>query len=54
MLSSYDMACLSRLEERWLDPDENAIPEDEEDDEAYWDKIDRKVEEEWLERRAKK
>lgn len=33
MLSSYDMQCLSRLEERWLDPDANIIPEDEEDDE---------------------
>lgn len=33
MLSSYDMQCLSRLEDRWLDPDANIIPEDEEDDE---------------------
>ena len=35
MLSTYDMECLSRLEERWLDPDYNAIPEDEEDRENY-------------------
>lgn len=49
MLSSYDMACLSRLEDRWLDPDYNTIPEDEEDDE-YWDYADRRTEEKWIER----
>lgn len=32
MLSTYDMQCLSRLEERWLDPDYNTIPEDEDDE----------------------
>ena len=35
MLSTYDMECLSRLEERWLDPDYNASPEDEENWENY-------------------
>lgn len=35
MLSTYDMECLSRLEDRWLDPDYNAIPEDEEEWENY-------------------
>ena len=30
MLSAYDMECLSRLEELWLDPDYNI--RDEEDD----------------------
>lgn len=35
MLSTYDMQCLSRLEERWLDPDYNTIPEDEDEWENY-------------------
>ena len=47
MLSSYDMICLSRLEDRWLDPDYNTIPEDEDDYE--WEEADRKGEERWLE-----
>lgn len=49
MLSTYDMQCLGRLEDRWLDPDYNIIPEDEEDDE-YWDYADRRMEEKWAER----
>lgn len=49
MLSTYDMECLSRLEDRWLDPDWNTIPEDKEDDE-FWDQVDKKVEERWAER----
>ena len=49
MLSTYDMQCLSRLEDRWLDPDCNAIPEDEEDDE-FWDQVDRDVEDRWFEK----
>lgn len=49
MLSPYDMMCLSRLEDRWLDPDYNAIPEDEEDDE-FWNEVDKEVEERWAER----
>lgn len=48
MLSTYDMQCLSRLEDRWLDPDYNAIPEDEEDDE--WEEADREYEERVFER----
>ena len=48
MLSTYDMQCLSRLEDRWLDPDENTIPEDEEDNE-FSDAVDRDVEERWFE-----
>ena len=48
MLSMYDMQCLSRLEDRWLDPDENTIPEDEEDNE-FSDAVDRDVEERWFE-----
>jgi len=48
MLSSYDLQCLSRLEDRWLDPDNNLIPEDEEDDEL-WDIADREGEERWQE-----
>lgn len=48
MLSAYDMACLSRLEDRWLDPDYNTIPEDEEDYE--WDEADRITEEKWIRR----
>lgn len=49
MLSTYDMQCLSRLEDRYLDPDENTIPEDEEDDE-FWNQIDKEVEERWADR----
>lgn len=49
MLSPYDIACLSRLEDRYLDPDENYIPEDEEDDE-FWNEVDKEVEERWTER----
>ena len=49
MLSSYDMQCLSRLEDRYLDPDWNTVPEDEEDDE-FWDQVDRDVEDEWFEK----
>lgn len=30
MLNAYDMDCLSRFEERWLDPDNN-IREEEDD-----------------------
>ena len=48
MLSTYDMQCLSRLEDRWLDPDYNVIPEDEEDDE--WENADREGEDEWVRR----
>lgn len=47
MLSTYDIECLSRLEDRWLDPDCNTIPEDEEDGE-FWDQVDRNVEDEWF------
>ena len=51
MLSTYDMACLSRLEDRWLDPDYNTIPEDEdEEDDEFWDQIDRDVEDRWFEK----
>ena len=46
MLSSFDMQCLSRLEDRWLDPDYNAIPEDTEDDK--WKIADMEGEEEWV------
>lgn len=35
MLSTYDMACLSRLEEQWLDPDHDTIPHMDEDRENY-------------------
>ena len=49
MLSTYDMQCLSRLEDRYLDPDYNSIPEDEEDDE-FWDQVDRDVEDRWFEK----
>lgn len=49
MLSTYGMQCLSRLEDRWLDPDDNTIPEDEEDNE-FWDKIDRDNEDRWCEK----
>lgn len=45
MLSTYDMECLSRLEDRWLDPDCNTIPEDEDDRE--WLETDRRFEEKW-------
>ena len=48
MLSTYDMQCLSKLEDRWLDPDYNAIPEDEDDRE--WEEADRRCEEKWAER----
>ena len=48
MLSAYDVECLSRLEDRWLDPDYNTIPEDEEDYE--WEEADRKAEEKWIRR----
>lgn len=48
MLSTYDMECLSRLEDRWLDPDCNTIPEDEEDYE--WEEADRAAEEKWIRR----
>ena len=48
MLSTYDMECLSRLEDRWLDPDYNTIPEDEDDYE--WEEADREGEEEWAKR----
>lgn len=48
MLSTYDMECLSRLEDRWLDPDWNTIPEDEEDYE--WEEADRVAEEKWIRR----
>lgn len=48
MLSSYDLQCLSRLEDRWLDPDNNLIPEEEEDDEL-WEIADREGEERWQE-----
>lgn len=51
MLSTYDMQCLSRLEDRYLDPDYNTIPEDEEDyDNDMWLEADRKGEEEWANR----
>ena len=49
MLNTYDMECLSRLEDRYLDPDENYIPEDEEDNE-FWDQVDRDVEDRWFEK----
>ena len=49
MLNTYDMECLSRLEDRYLDPDYNSIPEDEEDDE-FWDQVDRDVEDRWFEK----
>ena len=49
MPSPYDMVCLSRLEDRYLDPDENYILEDEEDDE-FWDQVDRDVEDRWFEK----
>ena len=49
MLSPYDIACLSRLEDRYLNPDYNSIPEDEEDDE-FWNEVDKEVEERWAER----
>lgn len=48
MLNAYDMECLSRLEDRWLDPDCNTIPEDEEDHE--WEEADRVAEEKWIRR----
>ena len=48
MLSTYDMECLSRFEDRWLDPDYNTIPEDEDDYE--WEEADMKGEEEWAKR----
>lgn len=48
MLSTYDMQCLSKLEDRWLDPDYNAIPEDEDDRER--EEADRRCEEKWAER----
>ena len=48
MLSTYDMECLSRLEDRWLDPDYNTIPEDEDDYE--WEEADRVAEEKWIRR----
>ena len=50
MLSTYDMQCLSRLEDRWLDPDYNTIPEDEEDDELDWLRADDEVEERFYEK----
>ena len=49
MLSPYDMQCLSRLEDRWLDPDYNTIPEDEEDDELDWLRADDEAEERFCE-----
>lgn len=49
MLSTYDMQCLSKLEDRWLDPDCNTIPEDEDDNE-FWLEADRRCEEKWAER----
>ena len=45
MLSTYDMECLSRLEDKYLDPDYNTIPEDEDDDELDWLRADDEVEE---------
>lgn len=43
MLKAYDMACLSRLEARWLDPD--CIDTYRDDEEAY-----NRADEEWAER----
>lgn len=43
MLNAYDMACLSRLEARWLDPD--CIDTYRDDEEAY-----NRADEEWAER----
>jgi len=51
MLSPYDMECLSRLEDRWLDPDYNTIPEDEDDYE--WEEADREYEDRICERLMK-
>lgn len=35
MLSIYDMQCLARLEDRWLDPDSDTIHHTDEDKEEY-------------------
>lgn len=37
MLNAYDMACLSRLEARWLDPD---CIERHRDEEEAWNRAD--------------
>lgn len=47
MISIYDMQCLARLEEQWLDPDHDTIQHVDEDRENY--KL-LKGDEEWAER----
>ena len=47
MLSAYDLACLSRLEDRWLDPD---CVDEPKDDEAEWEEADRRYAERCLEK----
>ena len=45
MLSIYDMQCLARLEDRWLDP--NFVLTDDKDDDELWEEADRRCEEKW-------
>lgn len=51
MLSTYDMQCLGRLEDRWADPDYNIIPEDEEDSDLDFLRGDDDYIERWVEER---
>ncbi len=46
MISIYDMACLSRFEERWLDPDSDNRKDQEEKIEHEYERSDK----EWAER----
>ena len=50
MLSNYDMQCLSRLEDRYLDPDYDGREDEDEFDNDMWLEADRKGEEEWANR----
>ena len=52
MLSTYDMECLSRLEDRWLDPDYDGT-EDEEESDMDWLEADREYEDRICERLMK-
>ena len=48
MLTMYDVQALARLEARWLDPD--CIDRPREEDEQFWEDVDRRVEEKWAEK----
>ena len=51
MLNAYDMACLLRLEARWLDPDYDTSRYSEEKEEAMLDEADRRYAERCLDRK---